>query len=387
MKISYKVNKKGNEYVGIYFKDNNEFQIQFPIGYRINEKEPRELKQDIKKLMKLISKKTGIEGDQTNIHSDFSIISAIKVLENYSQYGLYRQTKKEIKVNAKGKIDWRRTINSRKSFYNDKIIYKDIYVNKTNYFFEKEIQKIQKYCLSTISKVIGLLWDFYFSYYNINYSKLEMIKLLEEELKETNQDIKIEMLNNLIDFIKGTNFEKLKRGNIFIKYKEFQYVWEELVDSLGVKGEAKKKYYPKAKYYYLDGKEYNSNVKLQFPDTIINSSDSKYIYILDAKYYSEGNLPEEYSIFKQIRYGQHVNKIKQKEVLNAFILPKRLENKDIEINICGKLMDNRSENDLESYEKIYVVYVDTKSFIEKPKEILQEIIKELNFCHKKYDRT
>ena len=90
MKISYKVNKKGNEYVGIYFKDNNEFQIQFPIGYRINEKEPRELKQDIKKLMKLISKKTGIEGDQTNIHSDFSIISAIKVLENYSQYGLYR---------------------------------------------------------------------------------------------------------------------------------------------------------------------------------------------------------------------------------------------------------------------------------------------------------
>ena len=86
-----------------------------------------------------------------------------------------------------------------------------------------------------------------------------------------------------------------------IKYKEFQYVWEELVDSLGVKGEAKKKYYPKAKYYYLDGKEYNSNVKLQFPDTIINSSDSKYIYILDAKYYSEGNLPEEYSIFKQIR--------------------------------------------------------------------------------------
>ena len=223
------------------------------------------------------------------------------------------ERQKEVKINAKGKVNWRKTINSQKIFYKNKIIYNDIYVNKTNYFAEKEIQEIQKYCLSKISEMIGFMWDFSFSYFNIDYSKAEMIKLLKQELKETNQDIKIEILNNLIDFIIKTNFEKLKKGNVFIKYKEFQYIWEELVDNIGIKGEEKKEYFPKARYYYLEGQEYKSNIKLQFPDTIVNRENLKYIYVLDAKYYPEGSLPEEYSIFKQIRYGQHVNEIKQKE--------------------------------------------------------------------------
>lgn len=386
MKINYKVNESGKDYVGIYLKDNNELQIQLPIGYRYNEEEEenKEFKQDIRKLMKLIAKKTSVGSGENTLTSDFCFISAIKVLENYLQYGLYRQTQKEVKINAKGKVNWRKTINSQKIFYKNKIIYNDIYVNKTNYFAEKEIQEIQKYCLSKISEMIGFMWDFSFSYFNIDYSKAEMIKLLKQELKETNQDIKIEILNNLIDFITKTNFEKLKKGNIFIKYKEFQYIWEELVDSIGIKGEEKKEYFPKARYYYLEGQEYKSNVKLQFPDTIINRENLKYIYVLDAKYYPEGSLPEEYSIFKQIRYGQHVNKIKQKEVINAFVLPKKLEDKNIEINIFGRLLDNNTESELKSYEKIYVVYVDTKRFISKPKEILQEIIEELNNCHERH---
>lgn len=386
MKINYKINESGKEYVGIYLKDNNELQLQLPIGYRYNEeeKETKEFKQDIKKLMKLIAKKTRMGSSQENLTNDFSFISSIKVLENYLQYGLYRQTRKEVRVNEKGKVNWRKTINSQKIFYNNKIIYKDIYVNKTNYFVEKEIQEIQKYCLSKISNVIGFIWDFSFCYFGINYSKSEMLKLLKEELKATNQDIKMEILNNLIDFITNTNFEKLNKGNIFINYKEFQYIWEELVDSVGVKGESKKKYYPKARYYYLDGEKYKSNVRLQFPDTIIDKEDLKYIYVLDAKYYPENSLPEEYSIFKQIRYGQHVSKIRHKDVINAFILPKKLKNKNVEISLYGRLLDSVTESEINSYEKIYVVYVDTKSFIAKPKEVLQEIIEKLNKCHENY---
>ncbi len=389
MKIDYKINENGKEYVGIYLKDNNELQIRLPIGYRYNEeekgeKEKKEFKQDIKKLMKLIANKTKIGSNEENLSSDFCFISAIKVLENYLQYGLYRQTQKEIKKNEKGKVNWRKTLNSQKLLYNNKIIYRDVYVNKTNYFAEKEIQEIQKYCLSNISKVIGFIWNFSFSYFNINYSNTEMLKLLKKELKETNQDIKIEILNNLIDFIANTNFEKLNKGNIFIKYKEFQYIWEELVDSIGIKGEEKKKYYPKARYYYLEGKAYKSNIRLQFPDTIVNREDLKYIYVLDAKYYPEDSLPEEYSIFKQVRYGQHVSKIKQKKVINAFILPKKLNNKNIEISIFGKLLDSVTESELNSYEKIYVVYVDTRNFIAKPKEVMQEMIKKLTDCYEKY---
>ena len=146
---------------------------------------------------------------------------------------------------------------------------------------------------------------------------------------------------------------------------------------------AKEKKYGRIIYTSRDGWLYMQAHKI-WKKYCDNLPDLKYIYVLDAKYYPEDSLPEEYSIFKQVRYGQHVSKIKQKKVINAFILPKKLNNKNIEISIFGKLLDSVTESELNSYEKIYVVYVDTRNFIAKPKEVMQEMIKKLTDCYEKY---
>ena len=375
--VNYKINKSGDEYVGIHIKEGL-ITINLPIGYQYDEKMKDDVKfqEEIRKLLILIAKKTKIDGqNRKNQATNFDIISAIKIINNYHNYGLYRQSEIKRKLNYKGKINWKKTINRNQIYLREKTIYTNVVNEYIDYKCEKEIQEIQKYCLYKISQTVGFLFNFKYPKNVCKFGKEEMVNIISQELKINNEDIKNEILNNLLDFVKNTNLKTLEKGNVAIRYKEFMYIFQNLVDIYGIKSKEKELYNPKAKYCYWKNNELKEMSDPSLPDTIVNDKNQfkaygNLVFLLDAKYKAIGKNPNEYEVFKQVRYGTSLKEnIKGKEILNAFILPGNLEEE-------VKIMDYYACID-DSDEKIYVVYVDTRKLILETERIMKKVLDRL----------
>lgn len=372
IEVRYFVNESAEYNVGLEVKigeKKNVLEVHLPIGYSKEEIS----NQDIKKILKLIAKQENRDIEKQKKQNMFPILIAEKIIQNFLQYGLYKEKEEVVDLHSKGKINWKKTINYKQPFLNNKIIYSNIFRKHTNYFIEGQVQEIQKWCLSYISKIVGIFFSFKYPNVNLNYGKKQMISILEKALSQTNQDEQLETLKLLKDFIKKVNFLEVEENHTGIKSRRFEYVWQDLIDTIGI--EDKYKYLPQAQYYDLDGKPFNYSVKPLLPDTIVEGQNGK-IYVLDAKYYRIGHLPDQYNIFKQVRYGEYVNIVSgRKDIINAFILPANLGSNNIAVKGYAKLEKSNSNND---YEKILVCYVDTKSLIAEPEAVMQKVLEKLD---------
>lgn len=372
IEVRYFVNESAEYNVGLEVKigeKKNVLEVHLPIGYSKEEIS----NQDIKRILKLIAKQENRDIEKQKKQNMFPILIAEKIIQNFLQYGLYKEKEEVVDLHSKGKINWKKTINYKQPFLNNKIIYANIFRKHTNYFIEGQVQEIQKWCLSYISKVVGIFFSFRYPNVNLNYGKKQMISILENALSQTNQDEQLEILKLLKDFIKQVNFLEVEENHTGIKSHRFEYVWQDLIDTIGI--EDKYKYLPQAQYYNLDGKPFNYSVKPLLPDTIVEGQNGK-IYVLDAKYYRIGHLPDQYNIFKQVRYGEYVNIVSEKkDIINAFILPANLGHNNIAVKGYAKLEKSNSNND---YEKILVCYVDTKSLIAEPEAVMPKVLEKMN---------
>lgn len=376
IEVRYFVNESAEYNVGLEVKigeKKNILEVHLPIGYSKEEIS----NQDIKRILKLIAKQENRDIEKQKRQNMFPILIAEKIIQNFLQYGLYKEKEEVVDLYSKGKINWKKTINYKQPFLNNKIIYANIFRKHTNYFIEGQVQEIQKWCLSYISKVVGIFFSFKYPNVNLNYGKKQMISILENALSQTNQDEQLETLKLLKDFIKQVNFLEVEENHTGIKSRRFEYVWQDLIDTIGI--EDKYKYLPQAQYYNLDGKPFNYSVKPLLPDTIVEGQNGK-IYVLDAKYYRIGHLPDQYNIFKQVRYGEYVNIVSEKkDIINAFILPANLGPNNIVVKGYAKLEKSASNND---YEKILVCYVDTRSLITEPEAVMQKVLEKLDNLYK-----
>lgn len=368
IEVRYFVNESAEYNVGLEVKigeNKNVLEVHLPIGYSKEEIS----NQDIKRILKLIAKQENRDIEKQKKQNMFPILIAEKIIQNFLQYGLYKEKEEVVDLHSKGKINWKKTINYKQPFLNNKIIYANIFRKHTNYFIEGQVQEIQKWCLSYISKVVGIFFSFRYPNVNLNYGKKQMISILENALSQTNQDEQLETLKLLKDFIKQVNFLEVEENHTGIKSHRFEYVWQDLIDTIGI--EDKYKYLPQAQYYNLEDKPFNYSVKPLLPDTIVEGQNGK-IYVLDAKYYRIGHLPDQYNIFKQVRYGEYVNIVSgRKDIINAFVLPANLGPNNIAVKGYAKLEKSNSNND---YEKILVCYVDTKSLIAEPQAVMQKVL-------------
>lgn len=372
IEVRYFVNESAEYNVGLEVKigeKKNVLEVHLPIGYSKEEIS----NQDIKRILKLIAKQENRDIEKQKKQNMFPILIAEKIIQNFLQYGLYKEKEEVVDLHSKGKINWKKTINYKQPFLNNKIIYANIFRKHTNYFIEGQVQEIQKWCLSYISKVVGIFFSFRYPNVNLNYGKKQMISILENALSQTNQDEQLETLKLLKDFIKQVNFLEVEENHTGIKSHRFEYVWQDLIDTIGI--EDKYKYLPQAQYYNLEDKPFNYSVKPLLPDTIVEGQNGK-IYVLDAKYYRIGHLPDQYNIFKQVRYGEYVNIVSgRKDIINAFVLPVNLGPNNIAVKGYAKLEKSNSNND---YEKILVCYVDTKSLIAEPEAVMQKVLEKMN---------
>ena len=377
LEINYQVRKKGDDFVGIDVL-HDKLNVYLPIGY--NEKIEKN-DTDIRKFIRLLAKETKIQEKYNE--SNFNLISSLKIIDDYYNYGLYKQSQRKKRINQKGRTNWQRTVHQKQTYLNDKIIYTNLVNEYIDYKTEKEVQGIQEYCLNKISEILGNVLTFSYPKRARIYSEKEMINILTKELKATNEDIKITMLTNMLDFIKETNIKALEEGKISIKYKRFEYIFQNLVDYYGLSKEEKKNYFPKA--IYIDWKS-KKQLKCfdSYPDTIIDLPDKyKEIFLLDAKYHGVSNengilknYPNEYEIFKQHRYKDYLKKELDKDrkecvIKNAFIIPKELTDSKAKMEKFYAI-----SKDLEYLidERIFIIYVDTKSLITDTKNTMQEVI-------------
>ena len=248
IEVRYFVNESAEYNVGLEVKigeNKNVLEVHLPIGYSKEEIS----NQDIKRILKLIAKQENRDIEKQKKQNMFPILIAEKIIQNFLQYGLYKEKEEVVDLHIKGKINWKKTINYKQPFLNNKIIYANIFRKHTNYFIEGQVQEIQKWCLSYISKVVGLFFSFRYPNVNLNYGKKQMISILENALSQTNQDEQLETLKLLKDFIKQVNFLEVEENHTGIKSHRFEYVWQDLIDTIGI--EDKYKYLPQAQYYNL----------------------------------------------------------------------------------------------------------------------------------------
>ena len=359
------------KFVGLKITD-EVVSITFPIGYDILEKEfnidDQELNnyyEDIKILL------NSLEKSKDNYHEEginkFSFSSAAFIIEYYLKYGEYNIIGSQTKYNGNGKIDWKKTITSLEPiYYNGYTIYNNYY-SRISREQENIITQIQYYCLEASIKIIGWLYGIkdYKKNKNINLTENEMLYYLNKEIMSTNEDNKKTILNEMINFIKGSEVSKLiKNKDVTIGRFYFDKVWENILRSEIYRLYEKYDIMPNTFYQKVDGTIIeNSNL---IPDIVIKAEDK--IIILDAKYYRVGTLPQTSDICKQIFYGDYIkSKNRKKEIINIFLLPNNIEKEYEYFGYAGTYHTD---------EVVHTYYLNTKKVL-KNSNAIHEMLKNI----------
>ena len=347
--------------VGIEQLDNNIINIYLPVGV-----EKIDVENDENFIYKLINsilpaKKKDLElnGNLSNENvEEWPIYSEIWLVKDYIYHGLYKELEKKYNINIGGKINWKKTLNKDSIYYNNSVYYPNIiFENNRNTY--SIITELQKYCLNicTIGKYICKLKEDNFNL-NIIINKETInhyINILNKELSTSFEDHKKQLLNSILNILKYYSSKNITTINSFVTY-EYHYSWEYMISYLfGSNKSLLKEVLPKSEYNPKGFGNYSSLI----PDTVFSKEDS--VFILDSKYYSNGNIPATSDICKQTEYCRSAkNKLKNniyKKIFNSFILPNKVEEKHMYKGYANMI------SDIEETYKINIIYLDTLSII------------------------
>lgn len=368
-------NYSNDNYVGIKFLD-DDIEVYFPLGYEIPS-DNSECRKSIIKLLKTISiEKILNKGDSkyslnTGKDKEIPINSFLWIINDYLNNGLYTDKEKIYVRGKSGKINWKKTLNTKFYISNNSAIYLDPYVEK-NTLEDNIITDIHAYCVGVSIDYIGWIFgNIPRPNNNIRVNKIDYyISVINKELLHSFDDKKKNLLLNIkkiLEMAGGEYKSKLKN----IGTNAYESIWEYMVNS--VYGNLDPKlYFPNSKYNLIGFDKEIDSSSLR-PDTVLEVE--KDLYILDSKYYKYGitknpfDLPSTDSIQKQITYGDHAkNKIcKHKKIFNAFIIPYNKYNNKFEleknIEYVG-FAQSSWRNSKELYEHIGIILIDTKFLID-----------------------
>ena len=362
-KIIIKRAKSDDDFVGVCGKE-NVLTLSFPIGYHIMEEiivEDQldriiEIKKDCYNLFRSLEINSQDNYSDGNISFAFS--SAIFIVEDYLENGLILENNCTSKLNGEGRINWKKTINRTQSIYvNRSFFYNDFYSNKKNYI-NNQITMIQKYCLSIACKITSWMYGLKLNFNEKNtLTKEEIINILNKELYSENNDRKRKLFKEMIHFVNGTNISELENAKEFrIGRNHYDKIWENILHQEIVRNYTEYMCNPTTYYYDTKFNVVIKNSEL-LPDIVIKEKEK--IIIFDAKYYREGTLPQSSDICKQLFYGNYImNKARKYDVINVFLLPKELNNKEYEY------FGYANAEHLNPKNNIYVYYLDTKKVLE-----------------------
>lgn len=372
------MNTKDDSFVGIRI-ETDDIYISFPMGYDIGQADDRELRKEILSLMNVLQR---FNSNQINKNSNisnsynklkFPILSYQFIVLDYLSNGYYIEKEIYYSNDSKGKINWKQTIQKKKSYIsNNSAIYLDFFVKKNIINENTMLTRIHEFCVYESFKKIGWLYtDFIPKKLSVKFNKSQFLTILNDAISATNNDNKKRVFTSMINIINAVNEGTGMTSSNSFGACSFEYVWEKMIDYIfGISN--KEIYFPKATWSLINPSR-NIKSSLLRPDTIIKK-DNK-IYIIDAKYYKYGitrnqlHLPASSSIEKQITYGEYILSDTFRDIVsdnievvyNAFIMPAKLNSKNYEF--IGIATGDWKKSD-KTYENVVGVLVDTKYLID-----------------------
>ena len=376
-------------FVGIKY-ENESLKINFPLGYKKTSTE-EELKKDVLNLIGVLSSLSDANESfiqaQKISHKEnvvFPIHAYLYLIKEFLTNGYYFEKEVVYTKSTNGKANWAKTAKQVKPLLqDDSVFYTEFITRKIKHNENELISQIHQYCVwESFSKIGWLFSSFMPVRPRLKFNKNLFLSIIKTKLSQTFNEKTMLLFNYMIDVIEFLD----KSGdskNFTYGTNEFEYIWENMVDSaFGEKN--KTKYYPHC-YWDIDGKEYSSD-QLEFkqsalrPDTIMitdKGTENQKTFVLDSKYYRYGeskqlnHLPMSGSIIKQIAYAEYIEKKenhgelkhKSKAIYNAFIMPYESKNADENMKFVGSARTDYKAGD-KSYYKIKAILVDTKWLME-----------------------
>ncbi len=368
--IQIKVATTDTDFIGIYSK-NNHMTITFPIGYNIKEEiitkqdKINNLYNDVSKLLILLEQNQDAPYfDEGN--NKFSFSSALFLIKDYFANGLYQEPVITNNTQNKGAINWPKTIRNITPIYTlGNFIYTTT-TNQSSNLANNDITTIQTYCLN---KAFSLLKIFYNNYQiptKNTFTQEVMLYKLEKKLITTNKDAQRKRLHMMKKFIQGTSLSSINDKEIKIGRTHFNKIWEKTLKTEITKLLPPITILPKA-YYIINNQKQNTSSLI--PDIIVE--DTNYIYLIDAKYYKINTLPQTSDILKQLFYANYISKYKKKKIKNIFLLPNNIPDNE-KIKYLGFATTDTFQH--KNGGKIDTYYLDTKTILTNPQNILNKIL-------------
>lgn len=340
-------NEENNSFVGIRIK-NDAIHFYYPESYSLSTVDDKKsFRHDVINIIRTISlakskSSTDSTGDDGIAQSEqFPILSYLWIIRDYLSNGYYRNSEKIYRTNGKGKVNWKKTLETQPIISNGNIIYNNIVVEVRNEC-DDLITEAHKWCVFASVRKIG--WLFGISEKSVFVPRIadsrikNYIRSIKVELLRTFDDTKKMRLTHMLKVLIGVDDSDRTREIIY-GVDKYHYVYEQMVDYLFSNVKDITKYNPNAQWY-LKKNDFAPTVASSLrPDTIRlvpigedTTGTEKVAYVLDAKFYrfgitgKESDLPTTTSIQKQITYGDNIIcNLKQTEniqcVYNAFILP------------------------------------------------------------------
>lgn len=366
--------------------DVNGVCVYFPLGYQLSDTDS-EIRKDILHLFRIINEfkdeKEGTIKQRNNSELDdveFPLNAYLDIIYYFLKNGYYKETDPVYKTQNRGKIHWSKTIKNQNPIIieNNDSSYAVVYTNFTVRDYtpneDKEITRINQYCVYESFRKIGWLFNSYMPPEPTSkFNKNKYLSILQDKLSNTNNDNKKRLFRSMMELI--NSIDESSKNQFHYGTKKFEHVLEKMIDSMfGI--EHKDDYYPKAKWNLIYGNDAET-YPLQ-PDTIMEYDDK--IFVIDSKYYkygeskNSGDLPPVTSINKQISYAEYASKLetsKGKEIYNAFLLPYNKEtNKfgvhDLFINVGEAIGEWRGKN-THKYEHVQCILIDVRYLMENYK--------------------
>lgn len=380
-----------NGFVGLLKKDNT-ITVSFPICYNLKDinSKGEELKIiEIKKLLKCLrflnrTQEQSLYKDDKNESKNlsFPLMSFLYIIEQFliSNKKYLHEEELLITHSSGGKIDFKKTIcNQQPILSGQNLIYLNLLHRKNLQNHDELITKIHKYCIYEAIRNLGWFYNVSLSVIekpNVKFHKSLFKSCLQQKLSKTQKDNQIVLLKCMLNIIE--NYDDENKSNWIYGTKEFEYIWERMIQNVFDNYEQSKKEVlkPKAIWTIENPILKEEAASSLIPDSIMILEDN--YYILDAKYYKYGinpskgsnALPQTSDIVKQIAYGEyicHKKKLDAKNVFNAFLIPFNSQNEYFNSNEKFFYVGKSGIKDFKNskpYEQVHAILIDIKWLIE-----------------------
>lgn len=317
-------------FIGIQFQDGLP-HVSFPRGYTISDDDDS-VRKDILGLIAVLQRFSSQHEGQNRIgnskdQTGFPILSYQYVIKDFIAHGYYTEHEIEHRLNDRGKINWKRTIQQvQPQVDNGNAVYLN-FITKRSINKANILTRIHEFCVYESFSKLG--WLYLSTAYlpkkpSLRFNKKMFLAALNDALKNTFNSDKKRLFSSMIDIVNCAK-EQADLKDCWYGVSRFEYVWESLIDY--VFGESNKDvYFPHATWHVIAGERTLSSA-LE-PDTIMKYNGN--FFVLDAKYYKFGvtgipaHLPSTSSIQKQITYGEYIaarHFVENNNIYNVFVMP------------------------------------------------------------------